>query len=207
MLKIVIKQGFLLVFLLPHSSIPVFHMFSRYSIGLLTLLKFFFSQPVHRWVFSIVQDIVSMWHNIYFYMRTKIIFIDLTVMFHSYFALKFHFHLLSISVKNSFRLRCSPLKIFLIPTSVLGFVKIYLSKRQRIVGSLVVSSRAGEIIHELILAIKNKENISKIANLMHIYPTYSMLVQQAAIKKTEESLLEGFVGKIIRFVTKLNLFF
>ncbi|MHA1202971.1 MAG: dihydrolipoyl dehydrogenase family protein [Candidatus Heimdallarchaeaceae archaeon] len=88
-----------------------------------------------------------------------------------------------------------------------GFVKIYLNKRQRIVGSLVVSPRAGEIIHELILAIKNKENISKIANLMHIYPTYSMLVQQAAIKKTEESLLEGFVGKIIRVVAKLNLFF
>ncbi|MCK5408971.1 MAG: oxidoreductase, partial [Candidatus Heimdallarchaeota archaeon] len=88
-----------------------------------------------------------------------------------------------------------------------GFVKIYLNKRQRIVGSLVVSPRAGEIIHELILAIKNKEKISKIANLMHIYPTYSMLVQQAAIKKTEESLLEGFVGKIIRVVAKLNLFF
>ncbi len=88
-----------------------------------------------------------------------------------------------------------------------GFVKIYLNKRQRIVGSLVVGSRAGEIIHELILAIKNKEKVSTIANLMHIYPTYSMIVQQAAIKKTEESLLEGFIGKLIKIVTKLNLFF
>ncbi len=88
-----------------------------------------------------------------------------------------------------------------------GFVKIYLNKRQKIVGSLVVSPRAGEIIHELILAIKNKENISTIANLMHVYPTYSMLIQQAAIKKTEESLLQGFIGKIINIATKINLLF
>jgi uncharacterized membrane protein len=57
----------------------------------------------------------------------------------------------------------------------------------------------------MLLIFMNKENILKIANLMHIYPTYSMLVQQAAIKKTEESLLEGFIGKIIRAVAKINL--
>ena len=62
-------------------------------------------------------------------------------------------------------------------------------------------------MHELILAIKNKEKISKIANLMHIYPTYSMLVQQVAIIKTEESLLEGYIGKIIRAVARINLDF
>ena len=69
-----------------------------------------------------------------------------------------------------------------------GFVKIVTARRRllgwtgggRVVGAQVVGHAAGELIHELALAIRTGMFAGRLAQLIHAYPTTSMAVQQAA---------------------------
>jgi pyruvate/2-oxoglutarate dehydrogenase complex dihydrolipoamide dehydrogenase (E3) component len=54
-----------------------------------------------------------------------------------------------------------------------GFVKVITDKKGLIIGGSIVSARAGEMIHELALAIKFKIKADDIADMIHAYPTYS----------------------------------
>ncbi len=60
-----------------------------------------------------------------------------------------------------------------------GFVKVYARKgTDRIIGATIVASHAGEMISELTLAITNRIGLSKLADVIHPYPT-----QAEAIRK------------------------
>lgn len=54
-----------------------------------------------------------------------------------------------------------------------GFVKVITDKKDVIIGASIVAPRAGEMIHELALAIHSKIRAQTIANMIHAYPTYS----------------------------------
>ncbi len=68
-----------------------------------------------------------------------------------------------------------------------GFIKLIAANRLgvghigggKLIGATIVSERAGEIIHEVVLAIKTKMYPARIALMTHAYPTWSMAVQQA----------------------------
>ena len=51
---------------------------------------------------------------------------------------------------------------------------------RRLVGAHILAPSAGEMIHELALAISQKLKIDAVYNLVHIYPTYSTSVGKAA---------------------------
>ena len=69
-----------------------------------------------------------------------------------------------------------------------GFVKIIAGPRTilrgtaggRILGATIVAPRAGEVIHELVLAMRTGMFPARLALATHAYPTWSMSVQQAA---------------------------
>jgi len=48
-----------------------------------------------------------------------------------------------------------------------------------LIGASIVSPRAGEMIHELALAIKLRVKASELAEMIHAYPTYSEAVKIA----------------------------
>lgn len=50
----------------------------------------------------------------------------------------------------------------------------------RIVGAHAICPHAGEVIHELALAVQAQLKLSKLTELMHIYPTYSTVTGQIA---------------------------
>lgn len=50
----------------------------------------------------------------------------------------------------------------------------------RIVGAHVIAPHAGEMIHELTLAIRARLKLSDLSQLMHVYPTYSTAIGQIA---------------------------
>ena len=50
----------------------------------------------------------------------------------------------------------------------------------RIVGAHAICPHAGEVIHELALATRARLKLSKLTELMHIYPTYSTVTGQIA---------------------------
>jgi len=69
-----------------------------------------------------------------------------------------------------------------------GFVKILAGPRPllgkafggRVIGATIVAPRAGEMIHELALAMRTNCFTGRIAQTIHAYPTWSMAVRQAA---------------------------
>lgn len=54
-----------------------------------------------------------------------------------------------------------------------GFVKIITNENGVIIGGSIVASRAGEMIHEVALAIQCRVKASELAAMIHAYPTYS----------------------------------
>jgi pyruvate/2-oxoglutarate dehydrogenase complex dihydrolipoamide dehydrogenase (E3) component len=60
-----------------------------------------------------------------------------------------------------------------------GFVKIITDKSGVIIGGSIVAPRAGEMIHEVALAIKMEVEASELADMIHAYPTYSEAIKVA----------------------------
>ncbi len=60
-----------------------------------------------------------------------------------------------------------------------GFVKVHVARgSDRIVGGTIVSAHAGELIGELTLAIVGKIGLSKLASVIHPYPTQAEALRQ-----------------------------
>jgi pyruvate/2-oxoglutarate dehydrogenase complex dihydrolipoamide dehydrogenase (E3) component len=57
---------------------------------------------------------------------------------------------------------------------------IVVTHKRRVVGAHILAPRAGEMIHELALAIREDMKLSDMAGLVHIYPTYSVAIGQLA---------------------------
>lgn len=63
-----------------------------------------------------------------------------------------------------------------------GFVKILASKHGTLMGASIVSPRAGEMIHELTLAVQHHMPARAIAETIHAFPTWSEAVRVACQK-------------------------
>lgn len=64
-----------------------------------------------------------------------------------------------------------------------GFVKVLVDKKSRyILGATVVSPSAGEVIHELTLAIQHNLTVDAVANTLHAFPSWSEAVRIACAK-------------------------
>lgn len=66
--------------------------------------------------------------------------------------------------------------------SDIGFVKIVASPKNVVLGASIVSPRAGEMIHELTLAVQNHLKLEAITDTIHAFPTWSEAVRVAANK-------------------------
>jgi len=60
-----------------------------------------------------------------------------------------------------------------------GFVKVITDKNYTILGASIVASRAGEMIHELALAMQLRAKSTDVAKMIHAYPTYSEAIKIA----------------------------
>ena len=69
----------------------------------------------------------------------------------------------------------------------------------RLVGAHVLAPAAGELIHELALAIEERLRFAELAGMIHVYPTLSTSVFQLAAEATFES------AKRLRWLTRLRL--
>lgn len=63
-----------------------------------------------------------------------------------------------------------------------GFVKVIADKNGRLIGATVMCPHAGEIIHELTLAIQHGMHASEVASTIHAFPTWSEAVRVACGK-------------------------
>ncbi len=75
-----------------------------------------------------------------------------------------------------------------------GFAKIIL-KGKKIIGAHIVGLRAGELIHEFVLAMKLNLSLDDLSKAIHVYPTLSKITQAVATEKTLETLKSPLVQK------------
>ena len=78
-----------------------------------------------------------------------------------------------------------------------GFIKVIHKPNGEILGVHIVAERAGEMIHEFILAMERGIKLGDLSGVIHVYPTYSTGTQQAAVAYRVDSLLESLPGRLI----------
>jgi pyruvate/2-oxoglutarate dehydrogenase complex dihydrolipoamide dehydrogenase (E3) component len=74
---------------------------------------------------------------------------------------------------------------------ITGFAKIVCTGRKNeIVGAHIVGAHAGELIHEVVLAMKQRLSINALGSMIHVYPTLTQVNQQAGL----DAILKGLAG-------------
>ncbi len=85
-----------------------------------------------------------------------------------------------------------------------GFLKIlHLQGSDRIVGATIVASHAGEMISEITTAIVHKIGLSKLASVIHPYPTQAEAIKKAA-DTYRRTLLTPNNQKLLGLLSKLS---
>lgn len=67
-----------------------------------------------------------------------------------------------------------------------GFVKVIANEKGVLLGATIAAPRAGEMIHELTLAIQHSMSAAQVAGLIHAFPTWSEGVRIACNKLARE---------------------
>jgi pyruvate/2-oxoglutarate dehydrogenase complex dihydrolipoamide dehydrogenase (E3) component len=83
-----------------------------------------------------------------------------------------------------------------------GFIKILLVKG-RIAGASLIGPHAGELIHELALAMQVKAKARAITDLVHAYPTYAQIHRRAVNARYSNLFYSGKVRLLVRLINKL----
>jgi len=82
-----------------------------------------------------------------------------------------------------------------------GFSKFICDKKGKLLGIHILSHAASELMHEAQLAKSLGLSFSKIASVIHAYPSYSDAVRQPAKKCYIDNLQNNFFVKLIRNIT------
>ncbi|MBD3561375.1 FAD-dependent oxidoreductase, partial [Planktothrix sp. FACHB-1355] len=67
-----------------------------------------------------------------------------------------------------------------------GFAKIITRPNGVILGAHLVGPSAGELIHEIVLAMSHKLKVSALSSIIHIYPTLAEINSKAALQLTKQ---------------------
>lgn len=89
-----------------------------------------------------------------------------------------------------------------------GFAKIITKRNGQILGAHLVGSSAGELIHEIVLAMSHNLKISALGGI-HIYPTLAEVNSKAAFELTKQNYeksywLQSLLEKLFRFLRTLG---
>jgi pyruvate/2-oxoglutarate dehydrogenase complex dihydrolipoamide dehydrogenase (E3) component len=83
-----------------------------------------------------------------------------------------------------------------------GLTKVVLDPRGRLVGAHVVGPRAGETIHEAVLAIRQRLKLSELSGMIHVYPTYPESLKRAADAFLRAKYSGGLARKVADLAVK-----
>lgn len=94
-----------------------------------------------------------------------------------------------------------------------GFIKVVTGKRGRILGGHIIGSDAGNLIHEIVLAMQKNIPIGTLSTTIHVYPTLAQANQRVADHYYREKLftdrnrkvLSAFFGLRRKFGKRLAL--
>ncbi|AIE73940.1 MULTISPECIES: mercuric reductase [unclassified Synechocystis] len=85
-----------------------------------------------------------------------------------------------------------------------GFLKIiHIANSDEILGATIVAPHAGEMISEITTAIVNKIGLSKLAGVIHPYPTQAEVIKKAA-DAYRRTLLTSNTKRLLKWLSKLS---
>ncbi len=85
-----------------------------------------------------------------------------------------------------------------------GFVKIVCTGwNGRIIGAHIIGPNAGELIHELVLAIKQGLTVKDISSTIHVYPTLALGTRQTTDMYFRQKLLSGRLQTVLKAVVRI----
>jgi pyruvate/2-oxoglutarate dehydrogenase complex dihydrolipoamide dehydrogenase (E3) component len=84
-----------------------------------------------------------------------------------------------------------------------GFIKLVHKKDGTLLGATIVAGRAGEMIHEWIVALDRGLKVGDLSSAIHVYPTYSTASMQAAADVRLTQMFGGISGRVIRRLARL----
>jgi pyruvate/2-oxoglutarate dehydrogenase complex dihydrolipoamide dehydrogenase (E3) component len=77
-----------------------------------------------------------------------------------------------------------------------GFARVLTAKgKDRILGVTIVGERAGDLLPEFVLAMKNEIGLTKIAQTVHLYPSLSEIARKVADEQ-QKRRLTPFAAKV-----------
>jgi pyruvate/2-oxoglutarate dehydrogenase complex dihydrolipoamide dehydrogenase (E3) component len=80
-----------------------------------------------------------------------------------------------------------------------GLVKILATgTRGKIVGAQILGPRAGELIHEFVIAMEHGLTVRHLADMIHVYPTLNMAIQRASQRWYERLAERPVVKSLLR---------
>jgi pyruvate/2-oxoglutarate dehydrogenase complex dihydrolipoamide dehydrogenase (E3) component len=79
-----------------------------------------------------------------------------------------------------------------------GFIKLIYRRDRKLLGVTVVAAEAGEMINEWVIAMKHNFKVDALADIIHVYPSYSTASMQASTAVLVERLLGGLSGEVIK---------
>lgn len=82
-----------------------------------------------------------------------------------------------------------------------GFAKLIV-KKGRLIGAHIIGPHAGDVIHELVLAIQNKMKLSKITGLVHAYPSFAQVNRRAASQYYRDKLFSNGTKRLVRLLNR-----
>lgn len=83
-----------------------------------------------------------------------------------------------------------------------GFSRLLISKG-RVIGASIIAPEAGELIHELALAMRVNARVREISELVHAYPTYAQIHRRAVNKYYAPLLQTRRVRLLVWFLNRL----
>ncbi len=84
-----------------------------------------------------------------------------------------------------------------------GKIKVIINKKGLILGAAIVGARAGELIHEYALAMKQNMKLGQLTGLIHIYPTLAQINRRVADTYLKTKLTPT-TRKIMKFLFRLR---
>jgi pyruvate/2-oxoglutarate dehydrogenase complex dihydrolipoamide dehydrogenase (E3) component len=84
-----------------------------------------------------------------------------------------------------------------------GFIKLVHKKDGTLLGATIAAGRAGEMIHEWVVALEHGLKVGDLASVIHVYPTYSTASMQAAAEIRVRQWLTSTSGRIVRRLARL----
>jgi pyruvate/2-oxoglutarate dehydrogenase complex dihydrolipoamide dehydrogenase (E3) component len=93
----------------------------------------------------------------------------------------------------------------IVDAATTGFAKIVTRRDGRILGATIVGRGAGELIMEIVLAMRCRVPLQKLASVIHPYPTMSEIIRQTAANWYRQRYGDTRRGRLLRRLIRLWL--